>query len=298
MFSLTYLLKSLLLLITHPSSIVGLLRGYDPSTIIDKKRRAKWDTIKAKFASDPKKATGFSIFLNPNDDSAVSSSIGTVGWLNLALTELFRKILKEGMTFVDAGANIGYYTLLAASSVGESGRVYAFEPEPESFALMVKSIEYNRFQNITAERAALSEEEGVANLSFPMGQDRHATVAVQTLGKSVEGRTPQRIGVGTTTLDYLGDSRKIDVIKIHTSGSEPQVLRGARNLIKKHHPRIIVSYVPKLWRDDEDLLDFLRVHYEIFEVLQSPKLTRRMKPTNSSEWKAAELYLVPRNLDP
>ncbi len=296
MFSWTYLLKSILLLITHPSSITGMLQGHNPSTTIDKQRRAKWEIIRTKFANTPKQVSRFSIFLNPSDDSAESSSIGTVGWLNLSLTELFRKTVKKGMTFVDAGANIGYYTLLAASLVGESGRVYAFEPESESFTLMVKSIEHNRFQNITVERAALASEEAIVDASIPASPDRHATLSKNT-EESMRQQAPKREAALIITLDRLCNSKQVDLIKIHTSGSEPQVLRGARNLIEKNHPRIIVSYVPKIWRSEEDLLNFLRLHYEIFEVIQSPTLTRRIKPTNSLDWKAAELYLVPRNLD-
>lgn len=264
---------------------------------IDKQRRAKWDTIRTKFADNPKKASGFSIFLNPNDDSAVSSSIGTVGWLNLALTELFRKIVKKGMTFVDAGANIGYYTLLAASLVGENGRVFAFEPEPECFALMVKSIDYNRFQNVNVERASLGDDEGITNPSLPESPGRHTKAIIQIQAESSRQEGPKGKALPIITLDRLCNYKRVDMIKIHTSGSKPHVLRGARNLIQKHHPRIIVSYVPKLWPDDEDLLNFLRVHYDIFELLQSPMLTRRMKPTNPLEWKAAELYLVPRTLN-
>lgn len=271
MFSLNYLSKSLVLLITHPSALLGWLRGHNPSIIIDEQRRAKWEFIKTKFASNPKKSTGFSIFLNPHDHTAVSSSIGTVGWLNLALTELFRKIVTSGMTFVDAGANIGYYTLLASSLVGENGQVFAFEPDPESFAFLAKSIQYNGFQNITAEQTALSDEEGLLRPNI------------------------EKIGVRTTTLNHLNNLVRIDVVKIHTNGSEPQVLCGARNLIQKHHPRIIVSYVQRLWREYDDLLEFLRIHYEIFVVRQSPILVRRVKSTDLKEWKAAELYLVPRN---
>src|SRR5690348_7565067 len=56
-------------------------------------------------------------------------------------TNIFERLLKEGMAVVDVGANLGYYALLAARLVGESGKVYAFEPDPTNYALLTKNIQ-------------------------------------------------------------------------------------------------------------------------------------------------------------
>ncbi len=61
-------------------------------------------------------------------------------------TALFKKLVKEGMTVVDIGAHIGYFSLLAASLVREKGSVFAFEPEPRNYALLVRNIELNGFK--------------------------------------------------------------------------------------------------------------------------------------------------------
>jgi len=53
-------------------------------------------------------------------------------------TEIFKKIVREGDTVVDLGANMGYYSLLASRLVGEKGWVFAFEPHPQSYGLLMK----------------------------------------------------------------------------------------------------------------------------------------------------------------
>lgn len=53
---------------------------------------------------------------------------------------VFIELVREGMIVVDIGAHMGYYTLLAARAVGDKGKVFAFEPEPSNYALLVKNI--------------------------------------------------------------------------------------------------------------------------------------------------------------
>ena len=79
-------------------------------------------------------------------------------------TELFKKLIKSGMVVVDIGANIGYYTLLAAKLVGNNGRVYAFEPEPTNYRFLIKNIELNRYKNIKLIQKAVSDKHGKARI--------------------------------------------------------------------------------------------------------------------------------------
>ena len=76
-------------------------------------------------------------------------------------TELIRRSLAPGARFLDAGANLGYFSVLAAARVGERGRVYAFEPEPRNFALLEANLALNGYdERALACQAALSEADG------------------------------------------------------------------------------------------------------------------------------------------
>ncbi|MCI4369011.1 MAG: FkbM family methyltransferase, partial [Thermoplasmata archaeon] len=72
-------------------------------------------------------------------------------------TSLFESLLTPSSTVVDIGANIGWFTLVAAR---RAARVYAYEPEPENFRLLSQSVAENQFQNVVLERAAISDHVG------------------------------------------------------------------------------------------------------------------------------------------
>ncbi|HVM32248.1 MAG TPA: FkbM family methyltransferase [bacterium] len=79
-------------------------------------------------------------------------------------TRLLLENLEKGQTFVDIGANIGYYTLLAARQVGPQGRVLAFEPDPDNFKLLQKNVETNGYGNVALFNQALCDRPGEAKL--------------------------------------------------------------------------------------------------------------------------------------
>jgi FkbM family methyltransferase len=79
---------------------------------------------------------------------------------------LFKGIVKEGMVVVDIGANIGYYTLIAAKLVGKSGIVYVFEPMPSNYECLCKNIEVNGYTNVVLIQKAVSNKYGIAKVWF------------------------------------------------------------------------------------------------------------------------------------
>ena len=116
------------------------------------------------------------IVLNPAD-AAVSGALA-FGAFEPFETELFRQTIKEGMMVIDVGANIGYYTVIAARLAGNTGRVLAFEPAPQNFAVLQKTIAANRFQNVDAHMLAVANKKGVLNLNLyesNQGRDRKST---------------------------------------------------------------------------------------------------------------------------
>jgi len=105
----------------------------------------------------------FSIYINPYLNGGVDDGIYRSGEWEPEISNLIRKYLSPGDTFIDIGANIGYHTLHAATLVGDSGKVVAFEPLPRLSEQMTRSIKENNFSNITVFDLALSDKIGFIN---------------------------------------------------------------------------------------------------------------------------------------
>src|SRR4030042_4007070 len=96
-------------------------------------------------------------------DKAFQANTIKGGW-EVETIRLFKQLAKEGDTVVDIGAHIGYYTLLAARIVGDTGKVYAFEPDPANHDVLVGNIKLNGFQNVVTVRKAISDKNGQIEL--------------------------------------------------------------------------------------------------------------------------------------
>ena len=180
--------------------------------------------------------------------------------------------LPSGATFIDLGAHIGLFTLLAARSVGEEGRVYAFEPTPTTRAVLERNISANGLEErITVAPLAVSREPGVATF----------LVYDQSQGNSIalEGDAPsnaQRLDVEVTSLDVYFAERgwpRVDLIKMDIEGQELNALEGMRELAKRNPGlRLIFEYhraqIERSKTDARDLFLLLRaLGFSRFKVL-------------------------------
>lgn len=150
------------------------------------------------------------------------------------------RILLPGGVFIDVGANFGVYTLVASKLVGTSGRVIAFEPTAQSFAILRQNIALNRFSNVLAFQLALSQTSGKAWLY-------HARDPVgNSLGKDPLWREEGE-EVQIEALDNLLEENgidRVDGIKIDVEGAEELVLRGATRCLTTQSPIIIFEFNP------------------------------------------------------
>jgi len=152
-----------------------------------------------------------------------------------------RKELAPGGTFFDIGANVGFFSLLAASLVGETGTVYAFEPEPDICEAIAKSAEANGYTHLHALQLALSDHEGEAD--FYRARDGTASSLVAEV-PGREQRYERTLKTRVTTLDKLVaegtiDPRGVSLIKVDVEGEEARTVRGMREtLIAANYPRI------------------------------------------------------------
>jgi len=168
---------------------------------------------------------GYSIELDVADHIQRNVFLGTY---ERHETALVRKYLKPGMTFVDIGANIGYYSLMAAAVAGPSGRVIAFEPNPVLSAQLKRTVDHNGIRNITVEQLALAEKTGSSLLFVPKESGNNtATMIANDGGRPIE--------VSVLTLDeYLGQHQisRVNFMKMDVEGFEPKIIQGALSSIR------------------------------------------------------------------
>ena len=147
-----------------------------------------------------------------------------------ATTRLIESLLRPGMTFVDVGAHAGYFTLLAAGLVGASGKVYAFEPAPQNFALLKRNVELNGFQNVVMFQKAVADRVGKIELFLSRCESGWHSIyrGVKGAGRPVD--------IEVTTLDETLAREgwpSVDLLKIDAEGAEPAVLRGLQVLLRR-----------------------------------------------------------------
>ena len=178
---------------------------------------------------------GHKMYVDP-EDMSLSAKLLMGGVYERQKTELFKKMVKEGMVVVDLGANIGYYTLMAARLVGESGRVFAFEPEPNNYALLVKNIEANGYSNVIPMRKAVSNKNGEIKLFLaPEARD------TSRIYDSQNGR--ESMVIKATCLDefFKDYDGNIDFIKIDIEGAEMLALEGMTETIRRNKKLVIIT---------------------------------------------------------
>lgn len=187
------------------------------------------------------------------------------------VTEIFLNEIQEGSVIIDIGANIGYFSLLGASKVGDIGKVFAFEPEPNNYKLLVKNIKLNGYENVIPIEKAVSNENKSTKLF--LGKDSSMNSLIQ--GDN-ENTTSDSVPVDTINLDtYFNDhplKSKIKLIKMDIEGAEMMALLGMRNLIKENKELVIITeFNPEFIRNSgfepADFLSKLKEHGFDYKVI-------------------------------
>jgi FkbM family methyltransferase len=149
--------------------------------------------------------------------------------------------VNPGDTILDVGAWIGPTTFLFSHLIGKNGRVYAFEPNPESFSILKKYVIDNNLDtyNIYLHNMALSNLVGFVKLYAPSQIDQKSTIQ-----RDRAGAFKYEWKCDCTTIDEFCLSRDIrpNGIKIDVEGAEMNVLEGAIEIIEKYHPWFILEF--------------------------------------------------------
>ncbi len=177
----------------------------------------------------------FEIFA-ANDDIAVGMHVLS-GNFELDVTHIFKAILKPNMSVIDIGANIGYYSILSSSLVGDKGFVMAVEPNSENIKFIESSRRLNNFKQLHIIQAAASIHEDIMVL-----RNEYSNGTCSSLPTN-EGELFASEIVGCLRIDKLVEN-KIDLIKVDVEGGELLAIQGCINIIDKYKPIVVFEFSP------------------------------------------------------
>jgi FkbM family methyltransferase len=166
------------------------------------------------------------IYVNTLDPS-ISPHLMMRGYWEMWNTIYFARFVKPGMSVVEVGANLGYFTLLFSDLVGPEGSVVAFEPLSLNYELLKKSVYLNGFSSrTTCVRTALSNQNGSATIqvnpiNYGGGSIMH--------GSEIAGLISERVETCTFDSQFLG--KKVDLIKMDAEGAEQLVVQGMEKFL-------------------------------------------------------------------
>ncbi len=198
---------------------------------------------------------GHKLFQNPGDDGINYHKLNNVPLSDFKYGELsFVNQIKKGETVIDLGANVGFYTLLFARQVGTEGKVIAFEPGPQSFALLNKNVSVNHYKNVKLINKAVSDKEKTGQFFLcRTGESDNRLFATPNEQRDT-------IDMDIVSLDkYLGENTKVDFIKMDIQGSEYLAMLGMEGILKSNPKiKILLEYAPSCLEDSGvNLKEFL-----------------------------------------
>ena len=172
------------------------------------------------------------------------------------VTDRLRPCLDAGGVFVDIGANVGYYTLLAARRVGASGRVIAFEPNPTSLKVLLLNTR-SEGDTIRVYPFAVSDREGFLSLM------RIVSIASSKRVTEEELRYPSDVALTYAVRldDALRDEPRIDVLKCDIDGHDYRAIRGGLATLARTRPVVFAEFNPGTLRSFSEIepIEYLRL---------------------------------------
>jgi len=207
---------------------------------------------------------GFSLVINPLFHYNLVHS-GDLRDYEPGIRKVILKFTRPGMVAYDIGANVGIFSFLFASIVGDEGFVYSFEPEENNYSCLEKSLKKHAEKNIILDKRAVGKSEGTENFDR-----RGGAFSGRLVGDALYESTGNIRIVETVSLDYVvkvQGYRIPDILKIDVEGNEGMVMEGMKNILNDHDPMVICELHSHLGESSEQVTDLLSFYgYSIFDV--------------------------------
>ncbi|TFG52999.1 MAG: FkbM family methyltransferase [Gemmatimonadales bacterium] len=178
-------------------------------------------------------------------DEHMGSQIFWYGSYSREVLRVLGRLLTPGMIVVDAGANIGEISLLAARMVQPEGMVFSFEPVPELASRLRRNASLNRFSGIEVIECGLGEQARQAEMYRPDAPFQDGTLHAGLATLYANADRAESVGkISLTTLDAFVHARglpRIDLLKVDVEGAELPLLRGAAAVLRDFRPWLILE---------------------------------------------------------
>jgi len=181
----------------------------------------------------------FKLIIDPVRDNGIEQSIYYTGTYEKGTLYFLENILEKGDSFIDIGSNIGLISIFASMKVEDSGKVYAFEANPQTFEILKKNININELKNITPINIAIGATKDTGRIYDNWNINRGAA---SMFNPSNEEVTSYKIDIAPLDT-IIDDSNKIKAIKIDVEGFEYEVLKGSKKILSREEaPILIIEY--------------------------------------------------------
>ena len=215
--------------------------GWQDTSLRRMARKLKqfFEPLLATTLPNPVEVSGLAIYWLPSACWYIRNFIA--GTFEENSVRIFKSLLRPGATVLDLGAHIGLYSLLAGQIAGSEGRVYAFEPDPTVFPVLIRNITANGFAEIIhAEQKAVGNTEGSVKFFLASTQSGYSSIYPAGI------KNAQCIEVQMTTLNSFLASEgwpPVDLIKMDIEGSEPLAFQGMKETAHRNtHLKMIVEF--------------------------------------------------------
>jgi FkbM family methyltransferase len=260
----------------------------------------------------PKETGGYPFYCDLRD--SISREVCFTGQYEPQETALVRSILRPGMSFVDVGANWGYFTLLAANLVGTTGRVLSLEPHPRLFSSLAANVARNDLDQVAVLQIAAANEPCTLSLAgYDENSDNYGVSRIVA-----ESNGQQRMfRVAADSLDRILDDHAfaaVDLMKMDIEGGEAFAVKGLTKSLATHrikrlllelHPVQIAEHRSTVsdivgalqkagyigWTIDHSPIATRRVAYQ--KRLKAETLLRPVDPSGQLDDWPHQLWLAP-----
>jgi FkbM family methyltransferase len=229
--------------------VVQVMAHYLRATPISRGRRFLTETFVLPFLPQPPKTYVASLPEGGEIELLYTEAIGLThfiyGGFERAELRFVQRFLREGERVIDAGANVGYFTVPIALKVGSRGSVIACEPEPANLDRLHTNVSRNRLTNVDIRATALGSYDGETTLRLGDDSAYHTTASTSDLlAITVAHQTGEEVRVPVMRLDALWEelgTPSVQLVKVDVEGAELGVLAGSVELLRKERPWIMLE---------------------------------------------------------